>query len=103
MVVMDHVGQLFKAASCLCNTEGLIAGCGAGSVVEEGLQWDVKVNSNDDIRAQRVNKSLAAMLTLRSACHVNTNPKVCLLLLYHVRSYCHQHQDSVTRAVETGC
>lgn len=81
MVVMDHVGQLFKSASCLCNTEGLIAGCGAGSVVEEGLQWDVKVNSNDDIRAQRVNKSLAAMLTLRSACHVNTNPK-CVFLYF---------------------
>lgn len=39
----------------------------AGSVVEEGLQWDIKVNSSDDIRAQRVNKSLAAMLVLRSA------------------------------------
>ena len=42
----------------------------AGSVVEEGLQWNVKVNSSDDIRAQRVNKSLAAMLTLRFAWHV---------------------------------
>ena len=39
----------------------------AGSVVEEGLQWDIKVNSSDDIRAQRVNKSLAALLVLRSA------------------------------------
>ena len=38
----------------------------AGSVVEEGLQWDIKVNSSDDIRTQRVNKSLAAMLILRS-------------------------------------
>ncbi|DBB09490.1 hypothetical protein WJX82_001857 [Trebouxia sp. C0006] len=36
-----------------------------GSVVEEGLQWNVKVNGSDDIRSQRINKSLAAMLTLR--------------------------------------
>ena len=54
---------------------------GAGSVVEEGLQWDVKVNSSDDIRAQRVNKSLAAMLTLRSDLHwhvaANIMPPAC--------------------------
>ena len=37
----------------------------AGSAVEEGLQWDIKVNSSDDLRSHRVNKSLAAMLTLR--------------------------------------
>ncbi len=42
--------------------------------MEEGLQWNVKVNSSDDIRSQRINKSLAAMLTLRSdlvlvSCH----------------------------------
>ena len=36
----------------------------AGSVVEEGLRWDVKVNSSDS--ARQVNKSLAAMLVLRS-------------------------------------
>ena len=37
----------------------------AGSAVEEGLQWDIRVSSNDDLRTNRVNKSLAAMLTLR--------------------------------------
>lgn len=42
----------------------------AGSVVEEGLQWDIKVDNSNDIRAQRINKSLAAMLVLRSASHV---------------------------------
>lgn len=41
-----------------------------GSVVEEGLQWDVKVNSSNDIRSQQVNRSLAAMLTLRSGSSV---------------------------------
>ena len=35
--------------------------------MEEGLQWGVKVNNPEDVRAQRINKSLAALLTLRSA------------------------------------
>lgn len=40
-----------------------------GSVVEEGLRWDVKVNSSDSVHARQVNKSLAAMLVLRSTSH----------------------------------
>lgn len=45
-----------------CN---LLFPCLAGSIVEEGLQWSVNVNSPGDVRAQRINKSLAALLTLR--------------------------------------
>ena len=39
--------------------------CCAGNAVEEGLQWDIKLGSSDELRSNRVNKSLAAMLTLR--------------------------------------
>ncbi|KAL3148897.1 hypothetical protein ABBQ32_001767 [Trebouxia sp. C0010 RCD-2024] len=37
-----------------------------GSLLEEGLRWDVKVNSSDNVHGRQVNKSLAAMLVLRS-------------------------------------
>lgn len=46
----------------------------AGSLVEEGLQWGVKLNNPEDLRAQRINKSLAAMLTLRSVCDPTHTP-----------------------------
>ncbi|KAL3133475.1 hypothetical protein ABBQ38_007338 [Trebouxia sp. C0009 RCD-2024] len=36
-----------------------------GSLLEEGLRWDVKVNSSDSVQGRQVNKSLAAMLVLR--------------------------------------
>lgn len=65
----------------------------AGSVVEEGLQWDIKVNSSDDIRAQRVNKSLAAMLVLRSA-H---------MALLHDGSWHSSHQSFLLELVMCSC
>lgn len=39
----------------------------AGSTVEHNLDWNLRLNRSGDLKSRPVNKSLAALLTLRSA------------------------------------
>ena len=62
-----------RTVPCRCPLYTLYHSCGqptlvaAGSTVEHNLDWNLRLNSPGDLKSRPVNKSLAALLTLRSA------------------------------------